>query len=281
MKRSDGKLIKAANPFAGLIPLILDKRSAAQNFSKHVYVTDAIDDYILARRAEGRKIAYLHCFIAAYVRLLAERPELNRFIMNNRIYQRNNICISMVVKRSLREAGEETTVKFEFSGQETIFEIADILENAISDAKANADNTDTDKLVVRIMALPAMVKRFAVRLLKGLDKVNLLPASVIKISPFHTSLFFTHLKSIKTDYIYHHLYDVGTAGIFAALGKTAKLPLVIDDTVVIKNCIQVGYTVDERICDGVYFARSLKLLNRYLENPQLLEARPKERDRLG
>ena len=121
MKRSDGKLIKAANPFAGLIPLILDKRSAAQNFSKHVYVTDAIDDYILARRAEGRKIAYLHCFIAAYVRLLAERPELNRFIMNNRIYQRNNICISMVVKRSLREAGEETTVKFEFSGQETIF----------------------------------------------------------------------------------------------------------------------------------------------------------------
>ncbi len=271
MKRSDGKLVKAANPFAGIIPFIFDKRSTSQNFSKHAYITDSIDDYIRAKRVEGYPFAYLHCFIAAYVRLLAERPELNRFIMNNRIYQRNNICISMVVKRSFREDGEETTVKFEFTGQESIFEVAGILEKTIAEARAKADTSDVDALVEKIMALPAFVKRFAVRTLLGLDKVNLLPASVIKASPFHTSLFFTHLKSIKTDYIYHHLYDVGTAGIFVALGKKVKLPMVINDEIVIKNCIQVGYTVDERICDGVYFARSLKLLNRYLENPALLE----------
>lgn len=274
MKRSDGKQIKALNPFVGIIPYIMDRRSAAQNFSKHVYVTDSIDQYILEKKAQGCQFAYLHCFIAAYVRLLAERPELNRFIMNGRIYQRNKIYVSMVVKRSFRENGEETTVKFEFTGQETIFEIAEILDKVIAEARARQSSTDTDKLLLRIMSLPGVAKKILVTTLKRMDKVNLLPASIIEVSPFHTSLFFTHLKSIKTDYIYHHLYDVGTAGIFVALGKTAKLPLVVNDEIVIKNCIQVGYTVDERICDGVYFARSLKRLEKYLTDPRLLETSP-------
>ena len=276
MKRSDGTRIKAEDPFAELIPYVLDSRTAAQNFSKHIFVTESIDSYIQEKGAAGHKISYLHFFIAAYVRLLAERPQLNRFIINSKVYQRNNICISMVVKRSFRENGEETTVKFEFTGQENIFEVAEIINNYIAEAKTDGISTETDKLVTGLMTMPGFFKKFLVKGLLGLDKVNLLPASVIKVSPFHTSLFFTHLKSIKTDYIYHHLYEVGTAGIFVALGKTAKIPVVVNDELVIKKCVTVGYTVDERICDGVYFARSFRQLERFLENPQLLEEGPKK-----
>lgn len=100
----------------------------------------------------------------------------------------------------------------------------------------------------------------------------MLPKSVIDASPFHTTLFFTYLKSIDTNYIYHHLYDFGTTGIFAALGKTIKMPIVENDQVVVKKCCQIGYTMDERICDGVYYARSFKLLEKYFYNPQLLES---------
>lgn len=276
MKRSDGTRIKAEDPFAELIPYVLDSRTAAQNFSKHIFVTESIDSYIQEKRAAGHKISYLHFFIAAYVRLLAERPQLNRFIISSKVYQRNNICISMVVKRSFRENGEETTVKFEFTGQENIFEVAEIINNYIAEAKTDGISTETDKLVTGLMSMPGFFNKFLVKGLLGLDKVNLLPASIIKVSPFHTSLFFTHLKSIKTDYIYHHLYEVGTAGIFVALGKTAKIPVVVNDELVIKKCVTVGYTVDERICDGVYFARSFRQLERFLENPQLLEEGPKK-----
>ena len=52
-----------------------------------------------------------------------------------------------------------------------------------------------------------------------------------------------------------------------------KLPMVEDDQVVIKKCCQIGYTMDERICDGLYFARSFKLLEKYIANPHLLEAK--------
>ncbi|NMB19876.1 MAG: 2-oxoglutarate dehydrogenase [Firmicutes bacterium] len=276
MKRSDGVLLKSLDPFVKIIPYIMEKRSDAQNFSKHVFCVDPIDEYLAEKRKQGYKFSYLHFFIAAYVRLVHERPQLNRFIMNSRIYQRNNICVSMAIKHSLRSEDEETTVKFEFTGKENIFEVAEIIDRVIAEARAQKDNSDTDKLIDMLMSMPGIVKKLLIKIIKGLDQVNLLPKSVIKVSPFHTTLFFTYLKSINTNYIYHHLYDFGTTGLFVALGKTVKLPMVVDDQVVVKKCCQIGYTMDERICDGLYFAKTFKLLERYIEKPHLLETGPEE-----
>lgn len=270
MKRSDGYLVKDLNPFVKIIPYVMEKRSDAQNFSKQIFPAESIDKYILEKKREGYNFSYMHVFIAAYVRVIAERPQLNRFVMNNQIYQRNKIYVSMAVKRSFRDDGEETTVKFEFTGKENIFEIAEIIDTNIAKALSE-DNNDTDKLAEMVMSMPGFVKKLLVRILKTADKYNMLPKSIIDASPFHTSMFFTYLKSIDTQYIYHHLYDFGTTGLFAALGKTVKLPVVEKDQVVIKKCCEIGYTMDERICDGVYYARSFKLFEKYISNPKLLE----------
>ena len=276
MKRSDGRLLKSLKPFIKIIPYVMEKRSDAQNFSKQVFCVDSIDRYIEEKKVQGFRLNYMHLFIACYVRLIAERPELNRFIMNNQIYERNGIFISMAVKRSLRDEGEETTVKFKFTGNEDIYEITDIINKKIDEAMSYKVGTDTDKLAEKVMSMPGFVKKLLVKTLKSMDKYNMLPKSVINASPFHTSLFFTYLKSIDTNYIYHHLYDFGTTGIFVALGKTLKLPMVEGDKVVVKKCCQIGYTLDERICDGLYFARSFKLLEKYFADPHLLEKRRNE-----
>ncbi|MDD4437135.1 MAG: 2-oxo acid dehydrogenase subunit E2 [Tissierellia bacterium] len=272
MKRSDGYLLKDLKPFMKIIPYVMEKRSDSQNFSKQVFPAESIDKYILEKKQYGYNFSYMHVFIAAYVRLIAERPQLNRFVMNNQIYQRDKIYVSMAVKRSLRDEGEETTVKFEFTGKENIFEIAEIIDKNIDKAISYNEVTDTDKLAERVMSMPGFVKKVLVRILKAMDMYNLLPKSVIDASPFHTTMFFTYLKSIDTQYIYHHLYDFGTTGLFAALGKTVKLPIVENEQVVIKKCCEIGYTMDERICDGVYYARSFKFLEKYFYNPNLLES---------
>lgn len=271
MGRSDGYLLKDLKPFVKIIPYIMEKRSDSQNFSRQVFPAESIDRYISEKKSTGYSFSYMHIFIAAYVRLVAERPQLNRFIMNSQIYQRNKIYVSMAVKRSLRDEGEETTVKFEFTGKENIFEVAEIIDKGIAKAISYNESNNTDKLAEWVMSMPGFIKKALVRLIKLMDNYNMLPKSVIDASPFHTTLFFTYLKSIDTHYIYHHLYDFGTTGIFAALGKTVKLPIVENDQVVVKKCCQVGYTMDERICDGVYYARSFKLLEKYFYNPELLE----------
>lgn len=271
MKRSDGTLLKNLRAFEKIIPYVMEKRSDSQNFSKQVLCTDMIDDYIAEKKEQGLSITYMHLFIAAYVRLIAERPLLNRFVMNNQIYQRNGIYVSMAVKRSLRDDGEEATVKFEFTGNENIFEITDIIDKEIAKARSYDKSNETDRLAEKVMSMPGFVKKIMVRTLKFMDQYNLLPEAVLRASPFHTTLFFTYLKSIDTSYIYHHLYDFGTTSIFVALGKTIKLPMVEKDQVVVKKCCEIGYTMDERICDGLYYARSFKYLEKYLNNPQLLE----------
>jgi hypothetical protein len=271
VRRYDGRRLKSIGPFIKISPYIMNRRSDAQIFAKQVICTDSIDEYIHKKREQNFKISYMHLFIAIYLRVIAERPQLNRFVMNSQLYSRKGVFISMAVKRSLHDEGEETTVKFAFTGHENIFEIIDIINRKISENTEAGIKTETDRIAARIMSMPGITKKMLVGLLKSMDRNNLLPRSIIDISPFHTTLFFSYLKSIKTGYVYHHLYDTGTTGIFVALGKVEEIPLVENDAVVIRNCCEIGYTFDERICDGLYLANSLKLVKKYIENPYLLE----------
>lgn len=271
MKRCDGRLLKSISPFVKIIPYIMTRRSDAQNFYKQRICTEKIDIYLREKQEQGHTVNFLHFFISIYVRLIFERPQLNHFVMNNQIYEREGVLISMAIKRSLRDTGEETTVKFSFTGHENIFEIAQMVDQKIYESTHIDDSNEVDKIASIIMSLPGFTKKMLMAILKGMDRHNLLPKAIIDVSPFHTSLFFTYLKSIKLDYIYHHLYDFGTTGIFVALGKAKKIPVVENDTVVIRTCCEIGYTLDERICDGLYFSNSLKLVEKYLDNPYLLE----------
>lgn len=273
MKRCDGRLLKSINPFTKIIPYIMTRRSDAQIFAKQIIETEKIDAYLKEKLKQGQNITYMHLFIAIYVRVIAQRPQLNRFTMNGQIFARNGIFISMAVKRLLHDEGEETTVKFSFEGLEDIFDVARIVNQEIARNISSGDSNDTDELVAKIMSLPGIIKKIMVGILKSMDKHNLLPRAIIDLSPFHTTMFFTYLKSIKLDYIYHHLYDFGTTGFFVALGKVKKMPVIENDQVVVRNCCELGYTLDERICDGLYFANSLKLVKKYLEDPYLLETR--------
>ncbi len=279
MKRCDGRLLRSIGPFEKMIPYIMTRRSDAQVFAKQLICTDKISAYLKEKRQQGRNIRFLHFFIAIYVRVIAERPYLNRFVMNSRLYERDGIFISMAVKRSLNDEAEETTVKFSFTGRENVFEVAEIVERKIREGILSSASSNVDRIASMIMSLPG--KKVLVGILKAMDRHSLLPKLLINVSPFHTSLFFTYLKSINLDYIYHHLYDFGTTGIFVALGKVKKVPVAEDNAVVVKSCCEIGYTLDERICDGLYFANSLKLVKKYLEDPWLLEKAPADKARTG
>jgi hypothetical protein len=272
MGRKDGRIIRSIGPFVKLIPYIMTRRSDSQIFTQQLIETDGIDSYLRLKRSQGFGLNYMHLVISACVRVIAMRPQLNRFVMSGRIYARKGIFVSMAVKRSLHDEGEETTVKFEFTGKESIFEVADIIDTTIRNAASRNTENDADRIAKRIMALPMPLVGIAVAVMKTMDKLSILPSGIIKASPFHTSMFFTHLKSIKLDYVYHHLYDIGTTGSFVALGKVKKMPVAQGDTVAVKNCCEIGYVMDERLCDGLYFSNSLKLFRRYIENPHMLES---------
>lgn len=270
--RRDGRLLRTIRPFSLLVPYIMTKRGEAQVFARQEIITDTIDTYLRQKREENVRLSYLHLFIAIYVRVIAQRPRLNRFVMNSRLYARKGIHVSLAVKPSLHDEAEETTVKFSFTGKESLFEIVDQINETIGNLHDTAaKESDLDLVIDKIMRMPGPFRKLLVEFLKFLDRHNLMPADIVDASPFHASLFFSYLKSIKTDYVYHHLYDFGTTGLFVALGSVREKPVAVDGEIVIKKCCTVGYTVDERICDGLYLSNSFKLVRQYLEEPHLLE----------
>lgn len=265
-KRSDGTLVKGGDPMLRITSAIMKHRyDAMVNYLLEVDL-ESLDNFILKEREKGVYFTYMDVVMAAIVRVYAERPELNRFTMNTRIYDRKGISICFTVKKSLRENSDETTVKLEFDGTENIYEVKAKIDEAIKANKGSDKTNDTDKTAKMLMRLPPFILKGAVRFLMFLDRHGMIPKKLIKLSPFHASCFLTNMKSISTEYVFHHLYDFGTVGMFAGLGKEIVRPVANADGEGTHNAkiLQVGLTIDERICDGLYYARSIKRIKNYL-----------------
>ena len=102
--RKDGKKIKITDPMYTLVPYIMEKRYDSMNMIELDIPIAPIQAYINKKRREGISISHMGVLIAAYVRTAAEFESLNRFIMNKKIYQRNEFAVGMVV---LKPGGTE------------------------------------------------------------------------------------------------------------------------------------------------------------------------------
>lgn len=275
--RSDGRKIKTLPPFFRVIPNIMLDRADAQVYFKQDVVLKDMDAYI-EKAAEGIKLSYMSIIFAAIVRIIAERPQLNRFAMNGSLYSRNEILVSLAIKKGFSDEGQETTIKLPFKGTENLFEVKEILDNAIESNKDTSTVNDTDSLASALSLVSDGMLRKAVKLLSFLDRHGIMPKKVIEASPFHTSVFLTNVGSLGIDSIYHHLYNFGTTSMFFAMGKKKKSYVYEDDEIHEEKCISIAFVGDERICDGYYFASSFKLLSKYLKKPELLETHPEVKE---
>lgn len=269
--RTDGRKLKTIGPFFRVIPHVMKDRS-----DSHVYYTQdlpikSLDEYIAKKEQEGIRMSYMNIIYAALVRLLAEKPALNRFVMDGRTYARHGITISLAIKKEMTEEIEETTLKIPFTGAENIFEIKEKLDSAIEKNKdLNAENS-TDKLAKLLSLVPNWLFKLIISILMFLDKHGIMPKAVISASPFHTSAFLTNVGSLGIDAIYHHIYNFGTTGVFLAMGKKKKSYVYEDDNIVQEKTISLAWVADERICDGFYYANALKSFYKYMRKPELLE----------
>ena len=269
--RSDGKKIKKLTPIFKIMPCVMLDRADSQVYFKQDIALKHLDEYIDRKAEEGIRLSYMNIIYAAIVRIIGERPRLNRFAMNGALYQRNKIYVSLVIKKSLTDDGVETPLKLKFNGDENIFEIKEKLDATIEKNKDVEAANKTDKLVSILSAIPSGLIRAIVKFLMFLDKHGVMPKKIIEASPFHTSVFLTNVGSLGIDSIYHHIYNFGTTSMFFSMGKKKKSYIYEDEEFKEEKCITLAFVGDERICDGYYYASSFKLLSKYLKKPELLE----------
>ena len=271
-KRPDGRRIRSIDPMQLITGFLMKKRYDSMTFYEEKIDCEAWDRYIKEKNAQGIKMTYMHIFIAGIVRMLALKPRLNRFVMNGKIYARPKIWVSFTIHPELHIDSPDTVIKLMFEGTESILEIAEKINEAIrKETVLRTDGNDTDKMVGFFTSLPSCVLNLVATVVMWMDRHNLLPASIIEFSPFHTSFFITNLKSLGINPVYHHTCEFGTNGLFFAMGKEKNMAVVEKGEVVVRKQMPFTLVSDERFCDGLYFSLALREFRKIMKNPASME----------
>ena len=275
LSKKEGKKIKNLPPMAKVSPFIMVSRQDASNRLQDVVRAEAAEEYIRRKKAEGLTgFNMMHVLMAAYVRTVSQRPGINRFLRGQRVYRRNGIEALIAVKKEMSLESPDTCIKIALAPTDTAQDVYEAFEKEIRDYREEPAGA-FDSAAKAFNYIPALLMKFVVWLLKILDYLGWLPRFLTKLSPFHGSIFVTSMGSLGVPAIYHHLYDFGNLPIFLAFGTKRKTYEMRPDGSV-EECHYIDYTItmDERICDGYYYASAIKMFKYYLRHPDLLDVPP-------
>lgn len=287
--RSDGTYLKKVDPFIRFFPYIMRGRNESA-----VYFTQQIDisqlrvylnqyNHQIAISGHGHKATIFHAVLAALVKAAYERPQMNRFVIGRRLYQRNELSCAFVIKREFKDDAKEEIAILRFAEDDTLSSIAAKIQDEVKKVRQEAKLDDKKRHGAvnwfnYLMNLPRIVLRGMVAFLRWLDYHGWLPHFVIAADPMHASFFLSNLASLNVDAPYHHLYEWGTTSIFMTMGVSKKIPVVTKaNEIEIREVMNMAFTLDERISDGFYYARSIKRFQQLLENPELLDKPPRKK----
>lgn len=271
-RRPDGVYLSRLPGFRRMFPFLMPTRTESTIVHQQdIRVKKTLA--LLARLNEGRterKYTLFHVVLAASVRMMAERPENNRFVVGDRIYQRKQIVMSFVTKKELTETAAETNVKLAFEPTDTLEQVAARVWDAVGRVKKASSSKDED-LTETLTKLPRWMTRAVMWGWKVLDYWNLLPADALRGDSLYCSAYFANLGSIGIDAVEHHLFEWGTCSYFVVIGKVKKGVVVGDDgQPAVEDIISSSFTLDERITDGVNLARTITRLAGYIADPEVL-----------
>jgi len=277
-RRPDGKAVgSGVDPITRITPYIMVERSDAMCNATLYIENDILTTYMRKKRDEGFRVTQMEIIIAAFIRVISQMPQLNRFVVAKKLYTRKELAVSFVVLKE-RSASHivETTLKILFDPSDTIYDVVNRIRKLVEENKEIENKNGTDKLVGFLLGIPGLLS-FSVGFLKLLDRFGCLPKKIIDVSPFHTSIFITNMGSIKMDHIHHHVYNFGTTSLFFGIGKReTRVRLKRDGTLEGKWYMPIGAVNDERIAPGGTMALGFSMFKSLLRTPEKLEQPPEK-----
>lgn len=271
--RKDGRLMRDLDSLHFITAIIYPNRCDNEAYIGERVDLTKINEY-LAKKNETEAIfpyTMFHVIVAALIKTITLRPKLNRFIANSNFYQRNEVSAAFVVKKQFSDAGGEALAFVHAKEEGTIETLHEDIFQQIMACRSDKPDSSTDSMDM-LNKLPHWLSKFLVKCLGVLDRHGKVPASMIETDPYYASCVISNLGSIKLKSGYHHLTNWGTCSLFCIIGEKKMSPVFQPDgTYEMHETLDLGLTIDERLADGYYYAKSVKLLKHLLQNPELLE----------
>jgi hypothetical protein len=276
--RSDGDRVKGLSPERRFMPFMMPTRNESLVFHEQSYDIGKTRRWLrdFNRANPPQSATMFHLFLWASAQGLDRFPPMNRFVLGRRIYQRRGVHISFAAKKEFSATAPIVTVKKSFAPNEPFAPAVKDMTDRIGEGRGS-DQRRVDKELRLALMLPGLILRFVLWFLRKLDFFNLMPRSMIESDPMYASLFVANLGSVGLDNTFHHLYEYGTISIFAVMG-TQKKALVVgrDGSPEVREVLQIRWTLDERIIDGMYAGESMQLVKKIMEDPERYIGKPEE-----
>lgn len=275
--RKDAKWVGNIDSMHGLFPYIMPNRTDNEAVLNETIDLSAINEYIAEKNAADPAFRYtfFHVICAALIKAFVLRPKLNRFYAGKRLYQRNDFSITFIVKKQFNDQSDEAIAIIKADPESPVPAIEQIhseVERICTTVRKENKKDGTTDIIDDLVKLPRPILSTIMNFLSWLDFHGWYPNALAKEDPYFSSIFVSNLGSIKLHASYHHLANWGTNSFFVVVGEKKPTPFCREDgSVEVKEALDLGITVDERITDGYYYSRSVALVRKLLENPKLLD----------
>ena len=273
MDRFDAKYLKDCDAMHFIMPFMFPDRCDNQTYFTFLIDLTNLEKYLKKKNKKGIDYKYnvFQCVVTAVLKTITLRSKLSIFIHDRKMYKRNEVSAAFTVKQEFADDGGEVLCFIHSKPEWNIDDVHNELKRQLLKLKSKGYKDESSSVMDKLNSIPKFISRPLVRFVCWLEKKSLIPKSMIETDPYHSSAVLANLGSIGLPEGYHHLINWGTTSIFVVLGEYGKMPFYEDEKVVLKDGIKLGFTVDERIADGYYFSKSMKMLQLFLEEPKYLE----------
>ena len=276
--RRDGVLLRELDSLHYITGIIYPNRCDNEAYVSLRIDLTAMNEY-LARKNETEKdfpYTMFHLIVAALLKTITLRPKMNRFIVNSNFYQRNEVSAAFVVKKQFSDTGAEALAVLHGKDDFTVADVHEYIRSQVQECRS--EKTDpTTGVMDYLNKIPRFISKAAIRILMWLDRHGWVPKDIIATDPYYNSVVISNLGSIKLKCGYHHLTNWGTCSMFCIIGEKKKTAFFDEDgTMTMRETLDLGLTIDERLADGYYYSKSVRLLKYLLEHPEELEKPIKE-----
>lgn len=271
--RKDGVLLRDLDSMHFICPIIYPDRCDNEAFISEKIDLTNIDRWLEEKNAgnSGYQYNLFQVVVTAMLKTMTLRKKMNRFIVNGNTYLRNEVSAAFVIKKEFDDDGAEGLAFIHSKGTDNIDTIHEEIRRQVQDCRSGKVDGSTESMDL-FNKMPRFLSKVIIKFVCFLDRHGWVPQSLIETDPYYSSVVLTNLGSIKLHAGYHHLTNWGTNSVFVVVGERKKRPFTAEDgTVEMRDSLDLGLTVDERIADGYYFSGTVRLLKTLLENPRLLE----------
>lgn len=272
--RRDGVLLKNLDAMHFIMPVIFPNRCDNEAFvSERIDLTN-LSKYLEKKNSQNPEYKYnlFQAIVTAILKTVTLRPKMNRFIANNNLYQRNEVSASFVIKKQFTDSSEEGLAFIHAKDSYNIDDVHNEIYRQVTYCRTGDNKDSTTEVMEVFNKLPRTLSKAIIKFFCILERHGKIPASFVETDPYYSSVILSNLGSIKLHSGYHHLTNWGTTSVFVIVGERKKRPFYDENgNVTMRDSVDLGFTVDERIADGYYFSKTIKLFKDILENPEILE----------